>query len=103
MLSKALQILPVEGGPSLPEHAARSLRLADLVAPDAPSVELPPSADQDSLIYAMYTSGSTGVPKGVAVEHRGPAALALWAKEQFSTDELAAVLFSTSESFSKRF
>ncbi|MCA1682225.1 MAG: amino acid adenylation domain-containing protein, partial [Actinobacteria bacterium] len=30
----------------------------------------------DSLVYVMYTSGSTGVPKGVAVRHRDVVALA---------------------------
>ncbi|MGC9671549.1 amino acid adenylation domain-containing protein, partial [Planosporangium sp. 12N6] len=39
---------------------------------DAPAV----AVDPDNLVYAEYTSGSTGVPKGVAVRHRDVVALA---------------------------
>ena len=47
----------------------------------------------------IYTSGSTGQPKGVAIEHRGPVALAAWARDHFDAGSLAGVLASTSICF----
>lgn len=38
-------------------------------------------------IYIMYTSGSTGVPKGVTIPHRGILDYAAWVTETFSFDE----------------
>ncbi|WP_274655207.1 amino acid adenylation domain-containing protein [Paenibacillus humicola] len=53
----------------------------------------------DHLAYVIYTSGSTGNPKGVAVEHRNVHALMQWAKETYTCDEMAGVLFATSINF----
>jgi D-alanine--poly(phosphoribitol) ligase subunit 1 len=38
-------------------------------------------------IYIMYTSGSTGVPKGVTIPHRGIIDYAEWLKSTFDFDE----------------
>ncbi|HYG63154.1 MAG TPA: amino acid adenylation domain-containing protein, partial [Thermoanaerobaculia bacterium] len=61
--------------------------------------DLEPWAAPDNLAYLIYTSGSTGRPKAVAIEHRSPVALLLWAREVFTPGELAGVLASTSISF----
>jgi amino acid adenylation domain-containing protein len=53
----------------------------------------------EHLAYVIHTSGSTGVPKGVAIEHRNAVNFVQWARQQFTHDELAGVLFSTSICF----
>ena len=82
---------------------------ADVVCLDDPMFLTPTVADDDeqpatgvtprNLAYVIYTSGSTGQPKGVAIEHRGPVALAAWARDQFDPASLRGVLASTSICF----
>ena len=61
--------------------------------PDAPAVAVHPG----QLAYVMYTSGSTGVPKGVAVSHRNIVSLA--ADRRFATAAHRVVLFHSPHAF----
>ena len=63
--------------------------------PENPTSNVNPT----NLAYILYTSGSTGFPKGVAIEHRSTVNFINWAQTVFNPEQLAGVLASTSICF----
>lgn len=57
------------------------------------------AADSRQLAYLIYTSGSSGIPKGVMLTHRNAGAFVAWAKRTFTKEEFSGVLASTSVCF----
>ncbi|WP_309475907.1 non-ribosomal peptide synthase/polyketide synthase [Pseudomonas sp. B21-028] len=51
------------------------------------------------LAYVLYTSGSTGLPKGVMNEHRGVVNRLLWAQNHYAVNETDRVLQKTPYGF----
>ena len=53
---------------------------------------LPSIAEEDNLAYVFYTSGSTGLPKGVMITHRGLCNTLLWRIETFRLSKSDRIL-----------
>ncbi|MBW4611021.1 MAG: amino acid adenylation domain-containing protein [Hassallia sp. WJT32-NPBG1] len=85
----------------LPQHSAQVVYLDSdwesiyQESEDNPNTQVLPSHNA----YVLYTSGSTGQPKAVVIEHHSTVAFLDWARQVFTNKDLAGVLASTSICF----
>ena len=83
---RAILISPDAEWTEIDKHASENLSDGD-------------DADPHALMYLMYTSGSTGNPKGVMLSHAGPSNYVLWMRHQFPLTADDKVLAKTSINF----
>jgi amino acid adenylation domain-containing protein len=83
----------------LPAEVWEHRVLLDVPIPEAVRDVAPVRILPDNLAYIVYTSGSTGYPKGVAVPHRALANHMAWMQRAFPLDADDRVLQKTPASF----
>ncbi|MEV8533411.1 amino acid adenylation domain-containing protein [Streptomyces sp. NPDC051211] len=72
---------------------------AGAAAATAPGAAAPAPVDPDGAAYVMYTSGSTGLPKGVVVPHQAVVGQLAWTAREFGFGPGERVLHQYSTSF----
>ena len=93
----AFVMLSPDDPPARHEAIARDADLFDIFdtlpssEPDAPAPERP-AVGPDDLAYILYTSGSTGQPKGVPITHRGLADYLAFAVEAYTDSAVPPVV-----------
>ncbi|HIW62953.1 MAG TPA: AMP-binding protein [Candidatus Stackebrandtia excrementipullorum] len=80
-----------------PAHSPQQPLVHRSIDADKPTPWLPPSPEH--LAYAIFTSGTTGIPKAVQIDHRSLTGLVEWMRDEHSIGSHDTVLFTTAFSF----
>ncbi|MCK4258700.1 MAG: non-ribosomal peptide synthase/polyketide synthase, partial [Halanaerobiales bacterium] len=73
-------------------------QINDIISVESPE-NLEPLNTAKNLAYVMYTSGTTGKPKGIMVEHRQVNNCIFWMQDEFKLNEEAAIVQRTNLTF----
>ncbi|AUZ47290.1 non-ribosomal peptide synthetase [Pseudomonas orientalis] len=95
--SRCRAILTDQQGMTRFDHLASCWSLPDLLSmPKAPLLD---QSQPQAKAYILFTSGSTGEPKGVAITHANAANLLRWAAQDCGPEYLAQTLAATPTTF----
>jgi amino acid adenylation domain-containing protein len=93
-----LVVVPNDHAASVLPHVLGNIRLSLESLPEAADVRAPAQMLPDDLVYAIFTSGTTGVPKGVMVSAASVAAYlsALGLRKSITPEDRASQFFELS-------
>lgn len=99
--TKARAVLTTTGYERLFSNVDATLILVDDMAEllSCYIADNPPGVDPGALAYILYTSGTTGQPRGIQIEHRSVANLLAAVQHEYELGEDDRVLFHTSFTF----
>ncbi|MEM7050244.1 MAG: amino acid adenylation domain-containing protein [Acidobacteriota bacterium] len=95
--ARPVAILAIGDGEALLAHGLPVLRLVDVAARD--SAWRPPAVEPAHPAYVLFTSGSTGQPKGVVVPHGALLNRLVWMQDAFCLEPGEPVLHKTPAGF----
>ena len=87
------------GAAPAPGNPPRQMPLPGGAAPEAEGQGAPAGAGPGDLAYVLFTSGSTGAPKGVMIEHRAIVNRLLWMRDHYGFGPADRILQKTPATF----